>query len=222
MGNISSSLHCKLDGIFCSIDVLTLSQGFVQTLGSDFWLSLDSGARAQRLAMMQDITRTVYTEGTLTGNWTAGLVSTAPIALSFMQTLDPTLPYDHYNYIGVGCYRAADWPWYLHALSWKWTIPLVPIFALLLALWNLQAVTRGKDLKNITIMALFGCASYAANLVGEVYIHGSVGSVLGAFAIGLLGTMYTKIWHGFAFAAMIPGVLLLVPVSLNTHSLRWT
>src|ERR1700733_5250987 len=40
--------------------------GFVQTLGSDLWLRLDRRARAQRLAMMEEITHTIYSEGLLT------------------------------------------------------------------------------------------------------------------------------------------------------------
>jgi len=55
------------------------------------------------------------------------------------------------------------------------------------------------------------------NMVGETYIHGSVGSVLGAFAVSLLGSIYTRLWNGYAFAAMVPGVLLLVPVRNNHH-----
>lgn len=188
--------------------------GFVQTLGSDFWLRLDSTARAQRLTMIEDITRTVYTEGTLTANWTLSAIA-HPIALSISHTLDPQTAYDQYNYIGVGCYRAHNWAWYLHGLPWKWTLPLVPTFAFLLALWNLQAIRGWKDVKNIAIMVLFGCASYAANSVGETFIHGSVGSVLGAFAVSLLGTVYTRLWNGYAFPAMVPGVLLLVPTGLT-------
>lgn len=53
-----------------------------------------------------------------------------------------------------------------------------------------------------------------ANKVGETYIHGSVGSVLGAFAISLLGSAYSRLSNGYAFAAMVPGVLLLVPTGL--------
>lgn len=53
-----------------------------------------------------------------------------------------------------------------------------------------------------------------ANLVGSNYVHGSVGSVLGAFVVSLLGSFYSRIWKGYAFAAMVPGVLLLVPVSV--------
>jgi uncharacterized membrane protein YjjB (DUF3815 family) len=53
-----------------------------------------------------------------------------------------------------------------------------------------------------------------ANKVGETYVHGSVGSVLGAFAISLLGSAYSRLCNGYAFAAMVPGVLLLVPTGL--------
>lgn len=53
-----------------------------------------------------------------------------------------------------------------------------------------------------------------ANKVGETYVHGSVGSVLGAFAISLLGSAYSRLCNGYAFAAMVPSVLLLVPTGL--------
>lgn len=135
--------------------------GFVQTLGSDLWLRLDSRARAQRLAMMENITHTIYSEGLLTANWTTGNNITNQISLSFVHTLDPNTAYDQYNYIGVGCYRDKHWPWYLRGLKWIWTIPLVPTFAFLLALWNLEALKSKKDIKNIVIMVIFGCASFA-------------------------------------------------------------
>ena len=134
--------------------------GFVQTLGSDFWLRLDSTARAQRLTMTEDITKTIYSHGFLTANWTSGLMA-KPIALSVSHALDPNTPYPEYNYIGVGCYRAQNWAWFLQSLHWRWTLPLVPTFAYLLALWNLQAMQRWTDSKHIAIMVVFGCASYA-------------------------------------------------------------
>jgi hypothetical protein len=140
--------------------------GFVQTLGSDLWLRLDGRARAQRLAMMEDITHTIYSKGLLTANWTARDTSN-PISLSFVHTLEPNTAYDQYNYIGVGCYRGAHWPWYLQGLKWIWTIPFVPIFAFLLALWNLQAFKSKKDVKDILIMVTFGCVSFAGESFGS-------------------------------------------------------
>lgn len=38
--------------------------------------------------------------------------------------------------------------------------------------------------------------------------------MLGAFAISLLGSAYSRLCKGYAFAAMVPGVLLLVPTGL--------
>jgi len=37
--------------------------------------------------------------------------------------------------------------------------------------------------------------------------------VLGAFSVSFVGTLYARLYRGYAFAAMVPGVLLLVPVS---------
>lgn len=56
--------------------------------------------------------------------------------------------------------------------------------------------------------------SFQANKAGEAFVHGSVGSVLGAFTISLLGSAYSRLFDGYAFAAMVPGVLLLVPTGL--------
>lgn len=138
-----------------------ISQGFVQTLGSDFWLRLDSSARAQRLGMMESITGITYSQGLLAANWTSGSQAAEPISLALTQTLDPTISYTAYNYVASGCFRGADWPWWLQGLKWQWTLPLIPTFALLLALWNLQAVRKWNDVKHVVIMVIFGCASYA-------------------------------------------------------------
>lgn len=149
--------------------------GFVQTLGSDIWLRIDWTARAQRQMMMNEITRTIYSEGALTANWTAANVEAEPIMLSVSHALDLNTDYPKYNFAGVGCYRGPDWPWYIQGLDWKWTLPLVPLFAFLLTIWNLQAMRRAVDAKHVFIMVIFGCASYA----GELMNHSVHFSVLG-------------------------------------------
>ena len=108
---------------------------------------------------MQDITRTVYTQGMLAANYT-GAYTTRPVMLSFSHSLDPTIPYPDYNYIGTGCYRGADWPWWIQGLKWQWTLPLIPVFAFLLALSNLQGISTTEDAKEVSIMVVLGCASY--------------------------------------------------------------
>lgn len=139
--------------------------GFVQTLGSDIWLRIDWTARAERRMMMNEITRTVYSKGALTANWTAANVEAEPIMFSVSHALDLNTDYPEYNFVGVGCYRGPDWPWYIQGLDWKWTLPLVPLFAFLLAVWNLQAMRRTADAKHVFIMVIFGCASYAGKFL---------------------------------------------------------
>jgi hypothetical protein len=74
-------------------------------------------------------------------------------------------------------------------------------------------ILRGS-VTQIDVKYLMSHMLIPANKVGEIYIHGSVGSVLGAFAISLLGSAYSRLCNGYAFAAMVPGVLLLVPTGL--------
>lgn len=53
------------------------------------------------------------------------------------------------------------------------------------------------------------------HLAGTLVVHGSVGSILGAFSIAI--TAYVHAWTstGYAFALMMPGLTLLVPVSVS-------
>lgn len=149
----------------------------------------------------------------LAGNWT-GDYSTQLVTVSFGHLLDPDVPYPDYNFIGNGCYRGADWAWYLQNPGWLGFLALVPAFAFFLAVWHKQYLTNQKnDLKHIIIMVGLGCLSYTGNYWGSKSVLGAVGSVLGAFAVSFCGTLYSRIFDGYGFAAMVPGVLLLVPVS---------
>lgn len=134
-------------------------QGFVQTLGSDTWLRIDSQARDARAVMMDTITGTVYTNGTLTGNWTGSVAN--QVNFSFAQVLDPTKPYEQFSYIGTGCYRSPQWSWVFQTPKWYQTIPLIPLFALLLALWNMQSLRTNVHRLDMLIMVAFGCVSYS-------------------------------------------------------------
>ena len=162
--------------------------------------------------MVKAITQSVFSEGYFSANRTTNSNTPQPMALSLTQIVDPSRRYDEYAYVGTGCYRSPEWPWYLQAAPWYASIPCIPLFALLLAFWNGQNWRSVQDKKQLSIMVLLGCISYAANTVGETFIHGTVGNVLGAFAVSLAGSMYERIFHGFAFVVMVPGVLFLVPV----------
>jgi hypothetical protein len=63
-------------------------------------------------------------------------------------------------------------------------------------------------------MVLFSCCSYAANRATSVVLPGrtDIISAAGAFVIGSLGNIYSRLVRGTAFTSMVTGVLFLVPV----------
>ena len=162
--------------------------------------------------MVKMLTHPVLAQGYLSGNWTENAGTAQLMILNVAESVDPSQSYADYAYVGTGCYRSPTWPWYLKAAPWYASIPCIPIFALLLAFWNGQDWKTKTDRKRLMIMTLMGCIAYAANKVGESLIHGTVGNIMGAFAISLAGSVYEKGFHGFSFAMMVPGVLFLVPV----------
>ena len=159
------------------------------------------------------LTHPVLAQGYLSANWTVSTGSSQPLLLNLAQAVDPSKSYDDYAYVGTGCYRGHEWPWYLKSAPWYASIPCIPIFALLLAFWNGQGWHTPEDRKQLFFMTLLGCISYAANKAGETLIHGTIGNVTGAFVVSLAGSAYEQLFHGFSFAVMVPGVLFLVPVS---------
>lgn len=89
---------------------------------------------------------------------------------------------------------------------------IVPVFSLLSSLGNLQPL-RSRELP---VMVIISCASYASNKIANHYIfnRSDVVSAIGAFTIGLLGNIYSRKMGGTAFTSMVTGVLFLVPVSV--------
>jgi len=65
-------------------------------------------------------------------------------------------------------------------------------------------------------MVLFSCCAFAANRAASIILPGrtDIISAAGAFVIGLLGNLYSRVVGGTAFTSMVTGVLFLVPVSL--------
>lgn len=87
--------------------------------------------------------------------------------------------------------------------------PFVALFCLFAALIN-QA--RPKQLPVTVIMGVCG---YVANYFSTKRLGANqVANTVGAFTIGLLANLYSRIWHGHAAAAIIPGIFTLVPSGL--------
>ncbi|KAF8272582.1 hypothetical protein EI94DRAFT_1677923 [Lactarius quietus] len=123
---------------------------------------------------------------------------------------DLYLLFDHMH---EGCYRAPGFPWYLQPFPFWSQFITVPLFATLLSLANLQP-WREHDL---VVMVVISCISYVANKAANHFIfnRSDVVSAIGAFAVGLLGNIYSRTFGGTAFTVMVTGVLFLVPSGLS-------
>ncbi|KAK1148719.1 hypothetical protein N8T08_008604 [Aspergillus melleus] len=88
--------------------------------------------------------------------------------------------------------------------------PFVICFTFCLALVN-QA-----KWKQVPMMLVIAFAGYVTNYFGAKRFASStqVSNALGAFVIGILGNLYSRLRHGFAAAAMLPAIFVLVPSGL--------
>jgi len=112
-----------------------------------------------------------------------------------------------------GCFRPPGNPWYLHPFPFWSQFITVPLFSTLISLSNLQP-WREPDLG---VMVIISCVSFVANKAADHFIfnRSDVVSAIGAFVIGLLGNIYSRIFSGTAFTVMVTGVLFLVPTGLS-------
>ena len=131
-----------------------------------------------------------------------------PLVGTFTFTAGAPLAREH---IVDGCYRPPGFPWYRQPFPWWTEFAIVPIFSTLSSLANLQPFWTAE----LLVMVVISCASYAANKVANHFIfnRSDVVSAIGAFAVGLLGNIYSRRMGGTAFTSMVTGVLFLVPVS---------
>lgn len=130
------------------------------------------------------------------------------------QIIGPDTPLVKYHYIMDGCYRDPSWPSVLQPLSWHWLFLQAPIFVFCLASLNGQSY---RDWRRLLIIVIFGCCSFSANKVFNLWIfdQGDVVSAIGATVVGILGTIYGHYSEGDALPSMIPGILVLLPAGLS-------
>lgn len=88
--------------------------------------------------------------------------------------------------------------------------PFVAIFCVLLAIIN-----QGKW-KQTPVMTIIGVLGYVTNYFSTTKFgsRSEVANTVGAFTIGVLGNLYSRLWHGHAAAAILPGIFVLVPSGL--------
>lgn len=89
----------------------------------------------------------------------------------------------------------------------------VPAFSVFVALVN-QASFR-----QLPIMVVISSAGYAVTYFVGKKVAGSAEftSAIGAFVIGILGNVYSRVGHGLAFAAMLPAIFVQVPSGIASQ-----
>ncbi|PYH99789.1 DUF1212 domain membrane protein [Aspergillus ellipticus CBS 707.79] len=88
--------------------------------------------------------------------------------------------------------------------------PFVAAFSLCLLVVN-----QGKW-KQSPIMITISVAGYVTNYFVSSHLgtNTQVANTVGAFAVGVMGNLYSRIWHGHAAAAVLPAIFVLVPSGL--------
>ena len=88
--------------------------------------------------------------------------------------------------------------------------PFVAVYCFLAAL-----TSQGK-VKQTPVMIFFGVSGYVTNYFCTKRLGSSAGvaNTVGAFTIGVLGNLYSRLWHGHAATAILPGIFTIVSSGL--------
>ncbi|PWY87400.1 DUF1212-domain-containing protein [Aspergillus heteromorphus CBS 117.55] len=76
------------------------------------------------------------------------------------------------------------------------------------------AILNQAKWKQLPIMSFMGVAGYVTNYLATSHLSSWLGSTIGAFTIGLCANLYSRVWHGHAAAAIVPGMWTLVSSGL--------
>lgn len=98
----------------------------------------------------------------------------------------------------------------IYGSQWAQHFPFVAIFAVCLAIVN-----QGKW-KQMPVMVCIAVSGYITNYFSTKKLGSSseVANTVGAFTIGVLGNLYSRLWRGHAATAILPGIFVLVPSGL--------
>jgi uncharacterized membrane protein YjjB (DUF3815 family) len=196
--------------------IYTLFLGFGLQIGSDFYLLFNPSERHRLIFLSNSLSHTTTFSGTFVSDNSTRFPESQPLFGTFAFTNGTSLNQMH---IIEGCHRLSEFAWYLKPFPFWSQFITVPAFSVLSSLGNLQP-WRSWDL---IVMVVISCISFAANKTANHFIfnRSDVVSAIGAFAVGLLGNVYSRRFGGTAFTAMVTGVLFLVPVRASfSFSLR--
>ncbi|AGO13222.1 AaceriAFR075Cp [[Ashbya] aceris (nom. inval.)] len=90
----------------------------------------------------------------------------------------------------------------------------VPAFSLGLSLINQARWSQ------IPVMVVIACSGYVVTYWSGQHFTASTEftASLGAFVIGIMGNLYSRIWKGLAMTAMLPGIFVQVPSGIASKS----
>ena len=87
-------------------------------------------------------------------------------------------------------------------------------FVTIMTVW-LLIINQGKwrQLPPMTIIALTGYITnyFSTKKLGS---NSQVANTVGAFTVGIMGNLYSRLWHGHVATAILPAILILVPSGL--------
>ncbi|EIN14060.1 DUF1212-domain-containing protein [Punctularia strigosozonata HHB-11173 SS5] len=201
----------------------TMFLGFSLNAGSEIYFSAWPKARTQLEAAAVALTTkdSFYGSATLLNGTielepfdaTFTVADTASASRFIVQGSSHALFSSDIDRQGAGCFRDPHWPWWRQLLPWWTMLFLVPVYATLSCMSNLQSWRS----KQFPVMICFSIATYAANRAARIAYpnQASFIAAAGATVIGFLGNLYGRIWRGSAFTTMVPGVLFLVPSALS-------
>ena len=212
--SVSSSLELASKNMLCgSVKMVyaliyTLFLGFGLQIGSDFYLLFNPSERHRLSTLANSLSHNTIFSGSFISDNSTRFAESRALFGTFTFTNGTSLNQMH---IIEGCHRMPEFPLYLQPFPFWSQFITVPAFSVLSSLGNLQP-WRSWDL---VVMVVISCISFAANKTANHFIfnRSDVVSAIGAFAVGLLGNVYSRRFGGTAFTAMVTGVLFLVPVS---------
>ena len=210
---VSSSLELASKNILCgSVKMVyaliyTLFLGFGLQIGSDLYLLFDANTRHHLASLDAAMSRAIIYTGNFAVDSGALTLPGVPSIGSFTFTNGSAHLSTHMR---VGCFRPPEYPWFLQPFPFWSQFITVPLFSTLSSLSNLQPWHE----LDLVVMVVISCVSFAANKAANHFIfnRSDIVSAIGAFAVGLFGNIYSRMFGGTAFTVMVTGVLFLVPV----------
>ncbi|CUM62538.1 uncharacterized protein PRCAT00000090001 [Priceomyces carsonii] len=101
-----------------------------------------------------------------------------------------------------------------HKINDKFKILFVPMFSIILGLINQASFSQ------LPIMIIISCTGYVGTYFAGKYFSEvtEFTACIGAFIVGILGNMYSRIFKGMAVSAMLPAIFVQVPSGIASHS----